>query len=214
MTYLKACINGARTPDQHPNLPVTPDQLAEAAVAAHRAGAKAVHMHPKTADGVDSLQPQVVAAAVDAVRHAVPGSAARRDDGLLGAVGSRRAAAHGAELDRVARLRVGELARARLGAAGAPVAADGRRCRGRHLPCRGGGVVGDVGDGRALHAGDGRTRSRRRHRSRRRRAQRRCWRSAHRPRCCCTVWTKAVGRCWNTRARAACRRGSGSRTPC
>ncbi len=72
-TYLKACINGARTPDQHPNLPVTPDQLAEAAVAAHRAGAKAVHMHPKTADGVDSLQPQVVAAAVDAVRHAVPG---------------------------------------------------------------------------------------------------------------------------------------------
>lgn len=72
-TYLKACINGARTPDQHPNLPVTPEQLAEAATAAHRAGAKAVHMHPKTADGVDSLQPEVVAAAVEAVRHAVPG---------------------------------------------------------------------------------------------------------------------------------------------
>ncbi|RDH78973.1 hypothetical protein DVS77_10355 [Mycolicibacterium moriokaense] len=72
-TYLKACINGARTPDAHPNLPVTPDQLAEAAVAAHRAGAKAVHMHPKTADGVDSLQPEVVDAAVAAVRHAAPG---------------------------------------------------------------------------------------------------------------------------------------------
>ena len=56
-TYLKACINGARTPDQHPNLPVTPEQLAAEAVAAHQAGAKAVHMHPKTADGVDSLQP-------------------------------------------------------------------------------------------------------------------------------------------------------------
>ena len=53
--YVKACINGARTPDQHPNLPVTPEQLAAAAVAAHQAGAKAVHMHPKTADGVDSL---------------------------------------------------------------------------------------------------------------------------------------------------------------
>lgn len=72
-TYLKACINGARTPDQHPDLPVTPEQLADAAAAAHRAGARAVHMHPKTADGVDSLAPDVVAAAVEAVRHAVPG---------------------------------------------------------------------------------------------------------------------------------------------
>ena len=72
-TYLKACINGARTPDEHPNLPVTPEQLAAEAVAAHRAGAKAVHMHPKTAEGVDSLQPDIVGAAVAAVRHAAPG---------------------------------------------------------------------------------------------------------------------------------------------
>jgi uncharacterized protein (DUF849 family) len=72
-SYLKACINGARTPDQHPNLPVTPDQIAAAAVAAHQAGAKAVHTHPKTADGVDSLRAEVVGAAVGAVRHAAPG---------------------------------------------------------------------------------------------------------------------------------------------
>ena len=71
--YLKACINGARTPDQHPGLPVTPDQLAEAALRAHEAGAKAVHLHPKTPDGKDSLEPDVVAAAVEAVRTAVPG---------------------------------------------------------------------------------------------------------------------------------------------
>jgi uncharacterized protein (DUF849 family) len=71
--YVKACINGARTPDQHPNLPVSPEQLAAEALAAHRAGAKAVHMHPKSADGVDSLLPQHVDAAVAAVRHAVPG---------------------------------------------------------------------------------------------------------------------------------------------
>ncbi len=71
--YLKACINGARTPDQHPDLPVTPQQIAEAAVVAHQAGARAVHMHPKTADGVDSLQPGVVEAAVEAVRKAAPG---------------------------------------------------------------------------------------------------------------------------------------------
>ena len=71
--YVKACINGARTPDQHPNLPVTPAQLAAAAVQAHGAGAQAVHMHPKTADGKDSLEPDVVAAAVEAVREALPG---------------------------------------------------------------------------------------------------------------------------------------------
>ena len=71
--YVKACINGARTPDQHSNLPVTPEQLAADALAVHQAGAKAVHMHPKTADGVDSLLPDVVDAAVSAVRHAVPG---------------------------------------------------------------------------------------------------------------------------------------------
>jgi uncharacterized protein (DUF849 family) len=71
--YVKACINGARTPDAHPNLPVTPDQLAAAAVAAHGAGAQAVHMHPKTPDGKDSLEPIVVDAAVAAVRHALPG---------------------------------------------------------------------------------------------------------------------------------------------
>jgi uncharacterized protein (DUF849 family) len=72
-TYVKACINGARTPDAHPNLPVTPEHLAAEAVAAHQAGAKAVHMHPKTADGVDSLLPDTVGAAVSAVRHAAPG---------------------------------------------------------------------------------------------------------------------------------------------
>src|SRR2546423_5301099 len=72
-SYVKACINGARTPDQHPNLPVTPEQLAADALAAHQAGAKAVHMHPKNADGVDSLLPEHVDAAVSAVRHTVPG---------------------------------------------------------------------------------------------------------------------------------------------
>lgn len=71
--YVKACINGARTPQEHPDLPVTPEQLAAEAVAAHGAGARAVHMHPKTADGTDSLLAEHVDAAVAAVRHAAPG---------------------------------------------------------------------------------------------------------------------------------------------
>lgn len=71
--YVKACINGARTPDQHPNLPVTPEQLAAEAAAAHRAGARAVHLHPKNTDGTDSLRAGEVDAAVAAVRRALPG---------------------------------------------------------------------------------------------------------------------------------------------
>ncbi|ULP35979.1 3-keto-5-aminohexanoate cleavage protein [Mycolicibacterium rufum] len=71
--YLKACVNGARTPDEHPALPVTPQQLAAETVAAHAAGARAVHLHPKNADGTDSLRASDVEAAVVAVRQAAPG---------------------------------------------------------------------------------------------------------------------------------------------
>lgn len=71
--YLKACVNGARTPDEHPALPVTPQQLAAETVAAHAAGARAVHLHPKNADGADSLRASDVEAAVAAVRQAAPG---------------------------------------------------------------------------------------------------------------------------------------------
>lgn len=71
--YLKACINGARTPDEHPRLPVTPQELAAEAVAAHAAGARAVHLHPKDARGIDSLLADDVASAVTAVREAAPG---------------------------------------------------------------------------------------------------------------------------------------------
>ncbi|ANW63049.1 hypothetical protein BCA37_04975 [Mycobacterium sp. djl-10] len=70
--FVQAAINGARTPDQHAHLPVTPGQLAAAAVESVRAGAQAVHMHPKGADGRDSLVPGTVAAAVAAVRGALP----------------------------------------------------------------------------------------------------------------------------------------------
>jgi uncharacterized protein (DUF849 family) len=71
--YVQACINGARTPDAHPGLPVTPEQFATAAITAHHAGAQSVHLHPKDADGADSLDPEIVGAAVTAVRHAAPG---------------------------------------------------------------------------------------------------------------------------------------------
>jgi uncharacterized protein (DUF849 family) len=70
---LKACLNGPRRPGEHPALPVTPAALAEQARRAVAAGADALHVHAKDDRGVDSLDPDVVGAAVEAIRRAVPG---------------------------------------------------------------------------------------------------------------------------------------------
>lgn len=70
---LQVCLNGARSRAECPHLPVGPEELASAAAAAVAAGARDVHLHPKNADGHDTLEPEVVAAAVTAVREAVPG---------------------------------------------------------------------------------------------------------------------------------------------
>lgn len=70
---IKCCLNGRRDPDEHPAVPVTPAQLAAAAAAAVSAGAEAVHLHPRDADGRESLRASDVGAAVGAVRSACPG---------------------------------------------------------------------------------------------------------------------------------------------
>lgn len=73
--WIKACLNGARRPADNPAIPITPEAIAVEAVAAAAAGARAVHFHPKDADGVDTLDAVAVAAAVRAVRAAAPGLA-------------------------------------------------------------------------------------------------------------------------------------------
>jgi len=73
VTFLKACLNGPREPSEHPALPVTPAAIAADAAAAVAAGADALHIHPKDAAGHDTLEPEVVAAVLEAVRAAVPG---------------------------------------------------------------------------------------------------------------------------------------------
>jgi uncharacterized protein (DUF849 family) len=70
---LKACLNGARRPSEHPALPVTPDQLARNAAAVAAAGADAVHLHVKDAAGADTLNGAALADVLVAVRAAVPG---------------------------------------------------------------------------------------------------------------------------------------------
>ncbi|MGK5628141.1 3-keto-5-aminohexanoate cleavage protein [Streptomyces sp. URMC 123] len=70
---LQVCLNGSRTREQCPNLPITAPELAEAAKAAVAAGADDIHLHPKNSKGIDTLSPDCVAEAISAVQAAVPG---------------------------------------------------------------------------------------------------------------------------------------------
>ncbi|GAA4088985.1 3-keto-5-aminohexanoate cleavage protein [Nonomuraea soli] len=70
---LQVCLNGARGRAEHERLPLTPAELAAAAKEAVAAGAEDIHLHPKDDGGADTMEPDHVAAAVTAVRSAVPG---------------------------------------------------------------------------------------------------------------------------------------------
>ncbi|MEV5964353.1 3-keto-5-aminohexanoate cleavage protein [Kribbella sp. NPDC051952] len=70
---LKVCLNGDRGRGEHPGVPVTAVQLAREAEGAVRAGAEAVHLHPRGGDEAESLRWADVRAAVDAVRAVCPG---------------------------------------------------------------------------------------------------------------------------------------------
>jgi uncharacterized protein (DUF849 family) len=68
-----ACLNGGRTRAEHPAVPQSPAELAADAVAVRRAGAFAVHAHPRGSDGTQTMNAVVCDAAVEAIRAAVPG---------------------------------------------------------------------------------------------------------------------------------------------
>ena len=67
---LQAALNGPFGKDLHPKLPVSVDELARDAAARVAAGAQAIHLHPRDADGAERLDAQVVDAVVAAVRDA------------------------------------------------------------------------------------------------------------------------------------------------
>jgi uncharacterized protein (DUF849 family) len=69
---VKACLNGSRTRTEHPAVPLTPDELAADAVAVRRAGAFAVHVHPRDRGGEQTLSSRACDAAVAAIRAAAP----------------------------------------------------------------------------------------------------------------------------------------------
>jgi uncharacterized protein (DUF849 family) len=70
---IKACLNGSRRPGDHEALPVTAGQLAADAGRAVAAGAGALHVHPRGADGVETLDPEACAQTLQAIRRSCPG---------------------------------------------------------------------------------------------------------------------------------------------
>ncbi|ANL46862.1 hypothetical protein AMC87_CH02184 [Rhizobium phaseoli] len=69
---VQACINGARPSDFHPRIPLTLDAMVHDAAASVAAGAAELHVHPRGADGKESLA--AVDDTVAAIRRACPGT--------------------------------------------------------------------------------------------------------------------------------------------
>jgi uncharacterized protein (DUF849 family) len=70
---VKACLNGGRARSEHAAVPQTPAELAADAIAVRRAGAFAVHVHPRDLDGIETMEARTCDSAVAAIRAAVPG---------------------------------------------------------------------------------------------------------------------------------------------
>ncbi|GAA2225133.1 3-keto-5-aminohexanoate cleavage protein [Herbiconiux moechotypicola] len=71
-TLVKAAVNGGRTRTEHPSIPLTDAEIADAARASVAAGADVVHAHVRTPDGGQTIAPDAVAAMVRAVKAADP----------------------------------------------------------------------------------------------------------------------------------------------
>ncbi len=72
MTLVKAAINGGRTPSSAHRVPITPAEIANETLESHRAGADVVHFHARTIEGAQTISPDEIAAAVEAIRTRAP----------------------------------------------------------------------------------------------------------------------------------------------
>lgn len=71
---IQCALNGGYGRDDHPEVPVTLEQLVADAVACRRSGAGSVHLHPRRpADGTESLAAESHDAVVAAIHAAAPG---------------------------------------------------------------------------------------------------------------------------------------------
>lgn len=85
---VKCCLNGGTSREEHPAVPLTPSELAAEARAAVDAGAGALHLHARGADGAETLEAEAVHAAVAAVRDWCPGVPVGVTTGLWAAGGN------------------------------------------------------------------------------------------------------------------------------
>jgi uncharacterized protein (DUF849 family) len=69
-TLLTACLNGGTDRAEHPAVPLSPEELAAEGRLAAASGARAIHVHPRSPAGGQSLDPADVLPAVAAIRAA------------------------------------------------------------------------------------------------------------------------------------------------
>jgi uncharacterized protein (DUF849 family) len=69
---IKACLNGSQTPGAYPALPLSATEIAREAERAVRAGAHALHIHLRNADGEETLAARACAAVLTEVRARCP----------------------------------------------------------------------------------------------------------------------------------------------
>ncbi|MFC8277007.1 3-keto-5-aminohexanoate cleavage protein [Streptomyces sp. NPDC057271] len=67
----QVCLNGTRGPGDSAAVPMSPGTMAESAARAVAAGARDVHVHPRTPCGGDTLSPRVLSVTLAALRGAV-----------------------------------------------------------------------------------------------------------------------------------------------
>jgi uncharacterized protein (DUF849 family) len=96
---IQCALNGSYTRDDHPDVPVTLEEIVADAVACQAAGAASVHFHPRRpGDGRESLAADAHDAVIAAVRAAAPGlevSCSTQEDIDLGGARDRVEAIRG-----------------------------------------------------------------------------------------------------------------------
>lgn len=65
---LKAALNGTRSYKEHPQIPISPNELALESKSVVEAGANALHIHPRNKNGQESLIASDISAAINAIR--------------------------------------------------------------------------------------------------------------------------------------------------
>ncbi|MCF6119614.1 3-keto-5-aminohexanoate cleavage protein [Mesorhizobium muleiense] len=71
---VQTCINGARSADFHPQLPLDPEAMARDSAACVAAGAAELHVHARGPDGRESLAPAAMDRTLLALRRACSGT--------------------------------------------------------------------------------------------------------------------------------------------